>query len=300
MTSVQKPSTLLSINEDGASAHIVNDERQPFGSRKIHFNEAGLEKFSGLIEEHRCNAIAISYNGVSEGKVKQLFKPDLGKVAHPESILELHIGEAGAFSPDFDFKLFEKFENVKAFVVQSVSMDGKLEGLFPKLEVLRIFDWKKNKIKHQPSLWPNLRGLQIVGFRGDLSPLTGWNIRSLFLDSANLAPFSSLRSFPELETLRADSLASDIDLSVLSDLHHLKQLSLRKPRRPPNTTGFASQSMEMMILEKIGHIDLENFPNLKIYGIDLGKKKRLDKWDGFDQYGDPFAAVHFRRYPFTD
>jgi hypothetical protein len=294
-----RPTTLKTINQNGAVVRIFKDEREPFGSIKISLNEAGLDMFYGLIEAYSCNAIEILYHGISKNKITHFLKPSLEKVSRPYTILDLQIAEAGAFAPDFDFKTLRAFNNVRSFTILDIPMDA-LEYLFPNLEVLRIFQWKKNKVEYRRGLWPNLRCLHLASFRGDLSIFEGWDIRSLFLDSSIVEPFSSIQAFPNLETLRADHLGSDVDLAALSSLQHLRNVRLQKPRRAPMTVGFSSRSIEMMVLEKIEHIDLAKFLSLKIYGIDLKGARGLAQWNGFEEYGDPFAAVHFRRFPLDD
>jgi hypothetical protein len=300
MASHPRPTQLKSINEDGAIVRIVEDMREPYGSRKFSFNPTGFERHHGLIDEYSCNGLETLYHGIEAGRVVRYLAPDLGKIKQPRLIKALQIAEAGEFSPEFDFSVFHAFDHVRSFSIWNISMGDGLPELFPELEVLRVFDWNTNKIEYRPGLWPNLRCLHLSGFRGDLSRFEGWDIKTLFLDSSSVTPFSSLKAMPNLETLRADGLTSKIDLSVLAGFPKLKHVSLRKPRSAPATTGFASGGMEMMILEKIDHIDLQNFPNLKIYGIDLGKEDRLDRWDEFHDYGDPFATVHFRRYAFSE
>lgn len=304
MTAYSSPSTILSLSEDGASVTITKDERQPFGSIEIRLNEAGLERFPNLIDEYRCDGLALSCDGMAENRIRHHFSPDLNRISHPENITALRIGTTGRFARDFDFNAFERFENVRSLSVESIPVIEELTDFFPRLEILKIFDWAKNRVRYRETLWPRLRGLHVVSFKGDLSALEGWNIQVLFLHHSKPVPFSSLRSFPELQTFAAERLDADIDLSLLSSLSHLKHLSLRMPRHPAKTAGFTSRTLEMMILDKADPAGLvlfdveRDFPKLKFYGIDFGRKREFMRWDGFRPYGDPFASVSFiRPYP---
>lgn len=307
MTLYSIPSTLLSQNEDGAFVEITKDERQPFGSIDIKMNEAGLDRFAGLADEYQCNGLTLAYQHygqTSKGSSEHCFKPGLAKILDPAQIQALTIGSVGNFARDFDFSMFEKFKNVKALTLESIPIIDKIDKFFPDIEVVRIFDWPKNKISFRKGLWPKLRCLHLINFRGDLSTLSEWKIEVLFLHHGKPISFSSLRLFSKLRTFAAEGLNSDIDLSVLSDLPYLRHLSLRKPRQSVKMFGYTSHSLEMMIIDRADPAALDNFnierdfPCLRFYAIDFGKKREFMQWDGFRQYGDPFASVDFiRPYP---
>ncbi len=304
MTEYSIPSTVLSLSEDGALVKITKDVRQPFGSMEILLNEVGLERCSGLIDDHKCNGLFLYSTDRSSKESRKYFRPNLSKINHPEAITALCIDGEGKFAPDFDFDPFKRFENVKSLTLGEISVIKKMTTFFPKLEVLRIFGWAKNKVQCQEGLWPHLRCLHIVGFRGDLSIFANWNLQVLFLHYSRLEPFSSLCSFPHLQTFAAEALNSDVDLALLSDLARLKHLSVVMPRQPTKMSGFTSKSLERMTLDKVdpaygGEFDARrDFPSLKIYRIDMGRNRVLERWDGFRQYGDPFASVSFiKPYP---
>ena len=135
---------------------ISMNKRQPWRERLFRANRAGFNEFYREFGRFECTALSLDFDDMAENKFHNHFDLELGRIA-VERIESFALNGATTFPQSFDLQPFLKMGRLRELIVGATSFPLPLPHIFPHLEAILIFDWKRNSFKSIDKSWPELR-----------------------------------------------------------------------------------------------------------------------------------------------
>jgi hypothetical protein len=296
-----RPETIIDINEAtvenmmcGPVVEIKRDAQILYGGVIGRFNTQGFMKYGQLVEKYHVDSLEIKEPGIFTKAEGYFFHPHLETVKDKNAIRTLYVGGTGTLDSKFDVSVLSEFENIRCLVTDMIAFEVPLCDYFPHLEAWLNFDWKSNPVKSLGEAWPNLKYLHIQGFKGSLNVFAGRDLRRLFLISPSLATLEELELFPNLDTLFIMGLRKGLDLSPISRLQNLKNLSIEGKTKFTGWENFGSKTVCLLRMDWMPNSDpLSRFPALEhcyVGRLEEEKKNYYGNWDE-EEIDSPFTLV---------
>lgn len=270
---------------------ISMNKRQPWRERLFRANRAGFNEFYREFGRFECTALSLDFDDMTENKFHNHFDLELGRIA-VERIESFALNGATTFPQSFDLQPFLKMGRLRELIVGATSFPLPLPHIFPHLEAILIFDWKRNSFKSIDKSWPELRYLHIQGFTGQLSLFSKRDLRGLILVSPNIGSIDDLLLFQNLDVVSIVGPRNGFDLTPVGSLPNLRCLSIEGRAKLTGWENFASESVEVLEMSWLPSSGiLRNFPNLKFSNIWSGRSDeyQVGNWDELPDY--PFSSV---------
>ncbi|MGL5009382.1 MAG: hypothetical protein ACRC6I_05835 [Paracoccaceae bacterium] len=277
----------------GPLVEVTEDRRMLYATRRFRSNKTGFQKYAHLFSDYACSSLEVISNDMAEGRYYESFDIDFEAVP-AERISELFLGGITRFPEDLDYSVFSKMTNVTQLITDTLSYKTNLAQLFPRLEAFLNFDWKSNRIKTLGNSWPDLKYLHIQGFNDSLSLFAGRDLRRIFLVGGSLTSLEDLALFPNLDTLFISGLRKEVDISPISKLPALRNLTIQGKPKFTRWDSFASPTVQILELETAPADDIfDRFPALKHGSIGKTPQERYGierAWD-MTMFEYPFSFV---------